>query len=99
LSVQVFPQTVDVIISGPVPVLEALASQDVVVTVDVTGLGIGTYQTQTQVEVLVGNVLVESILPGTVEVVLSIPARPRPRAFPTAFQKSLWRKNQRLKEI
>jgi YbbR domain-containing protein len=82
LSVQTFPPTVDVIISGPVPVLEALASQDVVVTVNVADLGPGTYQLRPDVQVLIGNVLVESILPGTVEVVLSIPGTATPTAFP-----------------
>jgi YbbR domain-containing protein len=82
LSVQTFPETVDVIISGPVPVLEVLASQDVVVTVNVADLGIGTYQLKPEVQALIGNVLVESILPGTVEVVLSIPNTPTPTAFP-----------------
>lgn len=69
-------QTVDVIISGPLPVLDALTPQDIIVTVDVTGLDVGTYQLPLVVEVLVDNVVVESILPGTVEVVISIPATP-----------------------
>ena len=69
-------QTVDVIISGPLPVLDALTPQDTIVTVDVTGLDVGTYQLPLIVEVLVDNVVVESILPGTVEVVISIPATP-----------------------
>lgn len=73
LSAETFPPTVDVIVSGPLPVLDILASQDVTVTVNVTGLGVGTYQLKADVDVLIGNVLVESILPGTVEVVLSIP--------------------------
>jgi YbbR domain-containing protein len=76
LSAQTFPQTVDVIVSGPLPVLEVLASQNVVITVNASGLGVGTYQLKPDVEVLIGNVLVESILPGTVEVVLSIPNTP-----------------------
>lgn len=76
LAAQVFPQTVDVIISGPLPGLDALTPQDVIVTVDVTGLALGTYQLNPKVEVLVDNVLVESILPGTVEVVISIPPTP-----------------------
>jgi YbbR domain-containing protein len=76
LTAQVFPQTVDVIISGPLPGLDALTPQDVIVTVDVTGLTPGTYQLNPKVEVLVDNVLVESILPGTVEVVISIAPTP-----------------------
>ena len=82
LSVETFPQTVDVIVSGPVPVLETLVSEDVVVTVDVTGLGVGTYQLTPEVDTEIGNVLTESILPGTVEVIISIPGTPTPTAFP-----------------
>jgi YbbR domain-containing protein len=76
LAAQVLPQVVDVIISGPLPVLDALTPQDVIVSVDVTGLAVGTYQLTPKWEVLVGNVLVESILPSTVEVVISVPATP-----------------------
>jgi len=82
LGAQVFPQTVDVIISGPVPVLEELASQDITVSVDVTGLEAGVYQLTPQVKVLVENVLVESILPGTVEVVIAVPITPTPSLGP-----------------
>ncbi|HSG41625.1 MAG TPA: CdaR family protein [Anaerolineales bacterium] len=83
LSVQTFPETVDVIVSGPLPVLEALTPQDVIVTVDVTDLGLGTYALTPTVSVLVDNVLVESILPGTIEVVLSPPVTPTITPFPT----------------
>ncbi len=83
LSVQAFPQTVDVIISGPLPILDALTPQDVIVTVDVSGLGLGTHQLVPVVDVLVENVDVESILPGTIEVVLSIPGPPTITPFPT----------------
>jgi YbbR domain-containing protein len=82
LNAQVFPQSVDVIISGPVPVLEELISQDVTVSVDVSGLEVGVYQLTPDVKVLVGNVLVESILPGTVEVVIAPPSTPTPTARP-----------------
>lgn len=83
LTVQIFPQTVDVIISGPLPTLDALTPQDVIVTVDVAGLGPGTHQLTPVVDVLVENVEVESILPGTIEVVLSIPGTPTITPFPT----------------
>jgi YbbR domain-containing protein len=82
LASQVSPQTIDVIISGPLPVLDALTAQDVRVTVDVTGLEPGTHQLTPKVELLVSNVLVESILPGTVEVILSIPDTPTPTPKP-----------------
>jgi len=82
LGAQPFPQTVDVILSGPLPVLDTLTSQGITVSVDVTGLKEGVYQLIPDVKALVGNVLVESILPGTVEVVISVPNTPTPTAFP-----------------
>ena len=82
LAAQVFPQAVDVIISGPVPVLDALASQDVTVSIDATGLSVGVYQLKPKVDPLVENVSVESILPETVEVVIAVPSTPTPTAFP-----------------
>jgi YbbR domain-containing protein len=69
--VQVAPNNVDVILSGPLPLLDILSSQEVRVVVDVTGLDVGTHQLAPKVEVLVSDIVVESILPGTVEVVLS----------------------------
>jgi YbbR domain-containing protein len=82
LAAQVFPQAVDVIISGPVPVLEAISSQDVTVFVDVNELEIGVYQLTPEVDPIVESVTVESILPGTVEVVIAVPGTPTPTAFP-----------------
>jgi len=83
LSVQTFPQTVDVIVSGPLPVLDVLTQVDVKINVDVTGLGVGTYQLEPDFDPLSGNVTIESILPGTVEVVLSIAGTPTPIPTPT----------------
>jgi YbbR domain-containing protein len=71
MSHQVSPATVDVILSGPLPILDTLTRQDVSVTVDVKGLGAGTYQLTPTVQILASNVTVESLLPGTVEVVLT----------------------------
>jgi YbbR domain-containing protein len=81
-AAQISPETIDVIISGPLPVLDALTPQDVIVNLDVTGLTFGTHQLIPKVEVLVGNVLVESILPGTVEVILFIPDTPTATPIP-----------------
>jgi len=82
LSAQTFPQTVDVIVSGPLPVLDVLTSADITIIVNVSDLGVGTYQIKPDVEILNSNVLVESILPETIEVVLSIQGTPTP--IPTA---------------
>ena len=77
---EISPDFVDVIISGPLPVLDALTPQDIKVTVDVTGLDLGTHQLEPEVEVFVENVLEGSILPSTVEVVLTV--RPTPTPIP-----------------
>jgi YbbR domain-containing protein len=82
LSAQVFPPSVDVIISGPVPVLDVLTSKDITISVDCKGLQAGVYQLEPKVSPLVDNVLVESILPSTVEVVIALPATPTPTPRP-----------------
>jgi YbbR domain-containing protein len=71
LSAQISPASVDVIVFGPLPLLDTLTHQDVRVTVDVTGLQAGTHQLTPKVEVLISEVSVESILPGTIEVILA----------------------------
>lgn len=72
LTAQVLPTSVDVIVSGPLPLLDTLTRQDVRVTVDLTGLGVGTHQIIAIVEILISDVVVESILPNTIEVVLTL---------------------------
>lgn len=79
LEAHIAPTMVDVIISGPVPLLEALSSQDVRVVVDVTGLSAGTYQLTPKIEILIADLQVDSILPAAVEVILSPAATPTPR--------------------
>jgi YbbR domain-containing protein len=78
LSAHLSPQTVDVIISGPLPVLDSLLFSDVHVQVDLTGLAPGTYQLTPKVSINKQNVIVESILPGTVEVVITGMGTPTP---------------------
>jgi YbbR domain-containing protein len=79
----VSPLTVDVIVSGPLPVLDTLTRQDVLVTVDLSGLGPGTHQVIPKVEILISNVTVESILPNTIEVVISLNGTPTVTVTPT----------------
>ncbi len=78
MSAQISPATVDVIISGPLPLLDTLTHQDVLITVDATGLSEGTHQLTPSVQILVSNLQVESILPGTVEVTLVPNPNPTP---------------------
>ena len=78
MSAQISPATIDVIISGPLPLLDTLTHQDVRITVDVTGLNEGTHQLTPNVQILISNLQVESILPGTVEVMLAPTLNPTP---------------------
>ncbi|MEW5940635.1 MAG: CdaR family protein, partial [Chloroflexota bacterium] len=74
----ILPAEVDVILSGPAPLLDTLLLQDIRVVVDVSGLAPGTYQLTPRVDILVADIVVESILPNTVEVVISIAPTPTP---------------------
>jgi YbbR domain-containing protein len=78
MSAQISPATVDVIISGPLPMLDTLTHQDVLITVDAKGLSEGTHQLTPTVQILISNLQVESILPGTVEVTLAPNPTPTP---------------------
>jgi len=82
--VQIAPDNVDVILSGPLPLLDTLSPQEVRVVIDVTDLTEGTHQLTPNVEFLVSDIVVESILPGTVEVVLSRSPLQTPVPTPTS---------------
>lgn len=64
------PETVDVLISGPLPILDKMKDGDVRVFIDMTGATEGVYQRVPQIEVYVDSVVVESTLPESVEVVV-----------------------------
>ena len=78
LQVRIAPERVDVILTGPLPALNALSLTDLRVVLDLKGLGPGTYHLTPQVELSIQGIVVESILPGTVEVVISYNTTPTP---------------------
>lgn len=67
----VSPDTVEVILSGPLPLLEALETDDVRIVLNLFGLPIGTHQIEPQVVVPEGTTA-QSILPPTVQVEILI---------------------------
>jgi YbbR domain-containing protein len=71
LIATVSPLDVDLYLSGPLPVLDNLLLTDVVISVDVTNLAAGTYQLTPIVTILLTGIRVETIQPGTVEVIIS----------------------------
>ncbi|NCP86307.1 hypothetical protein GW781_06300 [bacterium] len=76
LSVQIAPETLDIILTGPLPFLDGLTAAQIEITIDVTGLGAGTYQLTPEVKILVSDIQVQSINPATVEVIIAPPATP-----------------------
>lgn len=64
------PATVDVILSGPVPLLDRLEAEDVKVTINLSDTGEGTYQLVPRVSLAIPELRVESVLPSSVEVVV-----------------------------
>ena len=87
---QVSPDRVDVILSGPLYLLDQLNISQVHVTLDLTNLEAGTYQLVPRVEIDLQNLRVESILPSTIEVVITavtptptITITPTPTTTPT----------------
>jgi YbbR domain-containing protein len=72
LSAQVSPPTVDIILSGPLPILEGLTPASVRVVVDLTGLTIGIHQVVPRVDLTSEGIVVESIIPATLEVTITI---------------------------
>jgi YbbR domain-containing protein len=75
-SAQISPPAVDVILSGPLPLLDKLTPEDVRVILDLTGLGIGTHQLEPKVEILISDIEVESINPLAIEVTIGPPLTP-----------------------
>lgn len=82
LLAQVSPIAVDVILTGPVPLLGELQPEDIRVKVDLTGYELGIYQIIPVVDFLPERVKIESILPPTVEVIISQAPTPSPTLTP-----------------
>ncbi|MHC1785396.1 MAG: YbbR-like domain-containing protein [Anaerolineaceae bacterium] len=77
LIANISPQVVDVIISGPMPLLDALNAADVQIVLDLADAKAGTYQLTPKASLKISELRVESIVPGTIEVNLTAgtPAR------------------------
>ncbi len=79
LQAQIVPQTIDVIMSGSLPFLEALQPGDIRAVLDLTGLEPGQYAIEPRVEILPLGLSAQSVLPATIEVTIII----APTATPT----------------
>lgn len=77
LTATVSPETVEVILSGPLPLLDALEADDVRLVLDLFELPLGKHQIEPQVVVPEG-MTAESILPATVQVEIFAAPVPTP---------------------
>jgi YbbR domain-containing protein len=83
LEGQIAPATVDIIIAGPVPVLNKLKPTDIRVKVDLSDYGIGVHQVIPEVDFLPERIQKVSILPATVEVtIVNAPTSTSPSSTP-----------------
>ena len=89
LSATISPDSVEVILSGPLPSLQSLSTDDVQVVVDAAGLTPGTYPFKPRVPVTPASLKVQNIVPDTVQVVITgtlptVTPTVTPTAIPTA---------------
>ncbi len=83
LDALISPETVDVILTGPLPLLDKLSAGDVKIIVDVTGLEAGVHQLTPQADIIINDVQVQSINPATIEVTISPSGKPTGTPTPT----------------
>ncbi|MGD2027293.1 MAG: CdaR family protein, partial [Anaerolineales bacterium] len=72
LEADLSPDTVEVILTGPEPVIQELTPEDVIVFVSLAGFDLGSYLVEPEFEVLLERVNLDSINPDTIEVVIRI---------------------------
>lgn len=82
LYAEVSPDTVELLITGPLPIINNLNPAGIRVTVNVAGLEPGVYQLAPVVDLLPREVNVGSILPENVEVVISSTPPPTSTSLP-----------------
>ncbi len=70
LQAIISPTTVDIIVAGPLNILDTLKPEDFLVVLDLTGLPVGVYQRTPEIELLPEEIRIQTILPETVEVTI-----------------------------
>jgi len=82
LKARAAPDSVDVILFGSLPVLEALTETDVRVVIDLTGLEVGTHQLAPEVVILPERIQAEAVSPENIEVEIIDPTESTPSPTP-----------------
>lgn len=76
LTATISPDSVDVIISGPLPSLQALPPEAALVVLDATGLGAGIYPLKPRLLGVSDPLKVQSIVPDTIQLIIVDPTAP-----------------------
>lgn len=76
------PNQVDVIITGPLPLLDILKPENVRVIIALNGEEPGVYQRVPRVEITIAGLTAQSVLPGTIEVTVTLAPTPTPTPRP-----------------
>ncbi len=71
LTATVTPEEVRIFMFGPLPIIDSLAEDDVRATIDLLGLGVGTYILEPFVSIAADDVQVRSTQPAVITVVIS----------------------------
>jgi len=82
LKARAAPDSVDVILFGSLPVLEALTETDVRVVIDLTGLEVGTHQLAPEVVILPERIQADAVSPENIEVEIIDPTESTPSPTP-----------------
>lgn len=72
------PPTVDVIVSGPLPVLDTLSPSSFRAVVNLTGLDLGVYTATPVIDLIPAQVSIQTMLPQTVSVTIAPAPTPTP---------------------
>lgn len=71
LEVEFSPDLIGVFLSGPLNILDQLRLEDLIVLIDLTNRGPGTYQLTPEVIIEFEELTVDAILPNTIEVIIT----------------------------
>jgi YbbR domain-containing protein len=71
LAVEISPESVDIFLSGPLPLLDGLNLEDIFVLINLSDRGPGTYQLAPTVLLENNLISVDAILPSSIEVTIS----------------------------
>ena len=72
LQASISPASVDIIVSGPIPILDTLSPVSFRMVIDLTNMNPGIYQITPILDLIPNQVQIESIIPERVEVVITI---------------------------